>query len=103
MDLGGDMRERKRNAVAAGVVALLVLLGAATPSFAATPPNWVSVFNAWNVQFGGRFYLSTDENALAYGEAHLLEAYSVMYEATGDTQYLQDAVTHINAIFATAA
>ena len=64
-----------------------------------TPP----AFNALNRGInGGDVYKRADNRTgqLAWGEAYALEAYLVMYEATGDTAYLDILIDHADAVLA---
>ncbi|NPV73022.1 MAG: hypothetical protein HPY89_04385 [Pelotomaculum sp.] len=43
---------------------------------------------------------NNDESALAWGESYVLDSYVTMYEATGDTYYLDKFVTHGKSVLA---
>ncbi|RJQ52735.1 MAG: hypothetical protein C4521_09515 [Actinobacteria bacterium] len=79
-----------------------LLAPARMPSFESTPdPSSPETFDTLD-QAGGAWYMTaTNElGQYAWGESYVLAAYVMMYEATGETRYLDKFVEHANAVSA---
>jgi hypothetical protein len=88
-----------------GFLSLLAAWLISAPCSAQPSPSsipWQTLFNSFDSQYGTRFANSTDSGDLAYGEAYIIESYVVMYEATGNQQYLEEASSQIKTEFQTA-
>lgn len=91
---------------AAGLGAAGLVLGAGTPARAdatvwTTREKFDALDNGFNGGNGRKTELNEDRAALGWGEAYILQAYLLMWEAYRDPYYLDKAVDHIDHVLAT--
>ena len=81
-------------------VALLFVVSAAVFATAHTRSEWITQFDTLDasVNSGLGYSAYDDSSTLAWAESYILRAYLNMYEGTGDTDYLDAFVTHMDTI-----
>lgn len=81
----------------------LACAGGSFRTLAATGNPWFDLFDAYNDNRGGSYVGWSDAAILAWQESYILRAYLNMYELTGDTDWLDDFVTHADTVLGHAA
>jgi len=74
----------------------------AVPAGAADSGELLQIFTRLDTVNGGNWYKSAnnDNAQLAWGESYVMDAYLTMYEATGDTVYLDKFIAHGKGVLA---
>ncbi|MEO0073374.1 MAG: hypothetical protein ABIK43_01765, partial [candidate division WOR-3 bacterium] len=83
------------------VIGLLALIG--IPALPCSAIDWQTVFVRWHQQNGNRCLGRSGSAELCWFESHLLQAYLEMFQATADTFWLDQLVTHADTMFALMA
>ncbi|RJQ29718.1 MAG: hypothetical protein C4589_04475 [Peptococcaceae bacterium] len=83
-------------------VTCLLFFAFVLPVQAADPAGLRQKFDSLDTVNGGNWFkdANNDQATLAWGESYVMDAYVTMYDATGDTRYLDKLVTHANAVLA---
>ncbi|WP_157248616.1 hypothetical protein [Nonomuraea typhae] len=63
---------------------------------------WLTKYQALEAQIGGSSYRNPDSATLAWGESYIMRSYLDVYQATGDTAWLDKLVTHADTVIANA-
>lgn len=80
-------------------VVLFFVVSTAALAVAHTRTEWIAKFNELDLVYNGLgLFESDDSSTLAWAESYILRAYLNMYEATGDTNYLNSFVVHVDTM-----
>ncbi|MCL6639592.1 MAG: hypothetical protein K6T80_07955, partial [Firmicutes bacterium] len=96
------VRRRGGYLIVSLVFILLSSLFAVIPAWGYDPGELRQMFERLDTVNGGNWQKDADNESaqLAWGESYVMDAYVTMYEATGDTYYLDKFVTHAKGVLA---